>query len=69
MVISMKKTLFCENERNSNFELPTYRKITAEKVNEIESGVLNLYRDELGNEYIVRYNNFKRRDEFVLVNK
>lgn len=64
----MKKTLFCENERNSNFELPTYRKVTAEKVDEVESGVLNLYRDELGNEYIVRYNNFKRRNEFVKIN-
>ena len=67
--MKMKKTLFCENERNSNFELPTYRKVTAEKVDEVESGVLNLYRDELGNEYIVRYNNFKRRNEFVLINK
>ena len=65
----MKKTLFCENERNSNFELPTYRKVTAEKVAEIESCVLNIYRDELGNEYIVRYNNFNRRNEFVLINK
>ena len=65
----MEKTLFCENERNSNFELPTYRNVTAKKVDEIESGTLNLYRDELGNEYIVRYNKFQRRNEFVLINK
>ena len=43
----MTKTLFCENERNSNFELPTYSKVTAEKwTNEIESGTRNLYREE-----------------------
>ena len=65
----MEKTLFCENERNSNFELPTYRKVTAKKVDEIESGTLNLYRDELGNEYIVRYNKFQKRNEFVIINK
>lgn len=65
----MKKTLFCENERSSSFDLPTYRKVTAEKVDEIEAGTLNLYRDELRNEYIVRYNKFYKRNEFVPINK
>ena len=64
----MTKTLFCENERTSSFELPTYRKVTARKVEEIESGSLNLYRDENGVEYIVRHNKFKRRNEFVKIN-
>lgn len=64
----MTKTLYCENERKNNFELPTYKKITATKVDEIESGTLNLYRDEQGAEYIVRYNNFKERNEFLKVN-
>lgn len=64
----MTKTLYCENERKNNFELPTYTRVTATKVSNIEEGVLNLYRDEQGAEYIVRYNNFKRRNEFLKVN-
>jgi hypothetical protein len=63
----MTKTLWSEKERKSNFEMPTYEKITATKVDEIEAGVQNLYKDESGNEYIVRYNSFKRRDEFVKI--
>jgi hypothetical protein len=63
----MTKTLWSEKERKSNFEMPTYKKITATKVDEIEAGVQNLYKDENGNEYIVRYNSFKRRDEFVKI--
>lgn len=64
----MKKTLWCEKERKSNFERPTYTKVTATKVDEIEAGVQNLYRDEKGNEYIVRYNNFQKREEFTKIN-
>lgn len=63
----MTKTLWMEKERKSNFEMPSYTKVTATKVDEIEAGKQNLYRDEQGNEYIVRRNNFKRRDEFVKV--
>lgn len=63
----MTKTLWMEKERKSNFEMPSYIKVTATKVDEIEAGKQNLYRDEHGNEYIVRRNNFKRRDEFVKV--
>ena len=61
----MKKTLWCEKERKSNFDMPTYTRVTATKVDEIEAGALNLYRDEQGVEYIVRYNKFQRRPEFV----
>ena len=63
----MTKTLWCEKERTSNFEIPSYIKVTATKVAEIEAGVENLYRDDQGNEYIVRKNKFKRRDEFVKI--
>ena len=63
----MTKTLWMEKERKSNFEMPSYTKVTATKVDEIEAGKQNLYRYEQGNEYIVRRNNFKRRDEFVKV--
>ena len=62
----MKKTLYCEiGIREYNFTMPKYKKVTAEKVDEIENGSLNLYRDKEGNEYIVRFNKFYRRNEFV----
>jgi hypothetical protein len=63
----MTKTLWSEKERTSNFEIPSYIKVTATKIDEIEAGVQNLYRDEQGNEYIVKFNSFKRRDEFVKI--
>ena len=34
----MTKTLYCEKERKSNLEIPTYTKVTATKVAEIETG-------------------------------
>ena len=64
----MTKTLWSQKERTNNFEMPSYIKITATKIDEIEAGVQNLYEDENGNRYIVRKNNFKRRDEFVKIN-
>jgi hypothetical protein len=64
----MTKTLYCEKERTNNFELPKYYKVTATKIDEIESGKLNLYEDENGNRYIVKYNTFKRREEFTKIN-
>lgn len=63
----MTKTLYTEKKRTNNFELPSYFKITATKVKEIEAGVMNVYKDNEGNEYIVRYNKFKNRDEFVRI--
>lgn len=63
----MTKTLWMEKKRTSNFEMPSYIKVTATKVDEIETGVMNVYRDEQGNEYIVRRNKFQNRDEFVKV--
>ena len=63
----MEKTLKC-NINDNLFEAPKYIKVKATKVEEIEAGKQNLYRDEQGNEYIVRYNKFQRRDEFVKVN-
>jgi hypothetical protein len=64
----MTKTLWSEKERTSNFELPSYTRITATKIYEIEKGKMNLYEDNDGNRYIVRYNDFTRRDEFVKIN-
>jgi NRPS condensation-like uncharacterized protein len=64
----MTKTLWSEKERISNFELPSYTRITATKIDEIEKGKMNLYEDNDGNRYIVRYNDFTRRDEFVKIN-
>ena len=62
----MKKTLWCaEKKTASALEMPTYKKVTAEKVEEIEEGVQNLYMDDEGNKYIVHYNKFMRRSEFV----
>lgn len=52
----MKKTLWCEG-----------KKITAKKVDSVNDQ-MNWYEDAEGNHYIVRYNNFKRRQEFVKVN-
>lgn len=63
----MTKTLWSEKEKTSNFEMPSYIKVTATKIDEIEAGVQNLYRDERGNEYIVRFNKFQNRDEFVKI--
>lgn len=63
----MKKTLWCERERKSPMEIPTYYKVTASKVEEIEAGVQNRYRDEQGNEYIVRENKIKKRQEFLRI--
>jgi hypothetical protein len=64
----MTKTLWSEKKRTSNFELPSYTRITATKIDEIEKGKMNLYEDNDGNRYIVRYNDFTRRDEFVKIN-
>ncbi len=61
----MTKTLFCAKETTNCLEMPSYYKVTATKVDEIESGIQNLYEDAQGNRYIVRYNNFKRRAEFA----
>lgn len=61
----MTKTLWCEKERKSNLEIAGYYKVTAHKIDEIEAGVKNLYEDADGNRYIVSYNKFLRRDEFV----
>ena len=63
----MTKTLYSEKERTSNFEMPSYTKVIATKIDEIESGKQNLYKDEQGNKYIVRFNKFTNRDEFVKV--
>ena len=63
----MVKTLWSEKERTSNFEIPSYIKVTATKVAEIEAGKQNLYRDEEGSEYIVKFNKFKNREEFVRI--
>lgn len=52
----MTKTLWCEG-----------KKITATKVDAVNES-MNWYEDSEGNHYIVRYNNFKRRQEFVKVN-
>jgi hypothetical protein len=64
----MTKTLWCAEERTNNFELPKYHKVTATKVDEIEAGVENLYRDEEGQGYIVMHNKLQRRNEFTKVN-
>lgn len=61
----MTKTLWCEKERTSMLEIAGYYKVTAHKIDEIEAGVKNLYEDAEGNRYIVSYNKFLRRDEFV----
>lgn len=61
----MTKTLWMQKEKASNFELPVYIKITATKISDIETGIQNLYRDDEGNKYIVKYNKFQRREEFV----
>lgn len=61
----MTKTLWCEvGERTNQLEREKMVKVTATKVDEIEARVKNLYRDEEGNEYIVFYNKFLRRNEF-----
>ena len=64
----MKKTLYCEKERKSNLEIPSYIKVTATKVAEIEAGKINEYADDKGNRYIVQYNKFLRREEFTKIN-
>lgn len=61
----MTKTLYCEKERKSNLEIPTYTKVTATKIEEIEVGKINMYADEQGNRYIVHYNKFLHREEFT----
>lgn len=63
----MTKTLWCEKERTSNFEIPTYYKVTATKVAEIEATVENEYQDADGNRYLVKRNRFKNRFEFVKI--
>ena len=63
--LNMTKTLWCEvEERTNQLERGKMVKVTATKVDEIEARVKNLYRDEEGNEYIVFYNKFLRRNEF-----
>jgi hypothetical protein len=52
----MTKKLWCDG-----------KKITAIKVDSVNDS-MNWYEDAEGNHYIVRYNNFKRRQEFVKVN-
>ena len=61
----MTKTLWCAEETRNNFEIPKYHKVTAVKIDEIESGVKNMYQDKNGNKYHVVYNKFQRRNEFV----
>ena len=63
----MIKTLWCENERKSNLEIPKYHKVTATKIDEIEARVENLYQDDEGNKYIVKYNKFMKRYEFTQI--
>lgn len=63
----MTKTLWCANETKNPLEMPTYKKVTATKVLEIEEGKMNLYIDAAGQKYIVRFNKFKKRSEFVAV--
>lgn len=60
----MTKTLKC-NINDNILEAPKYIKITATKVDELEAGVKNLYKDTEGNKYIVYYNKFTRREEFT----
>lgn len=60
----MTKTLRC-NINDNLWEAPKYIKVTATKVDEIEANVKNLYEDENGNKYIVEYNKFQKREEFV----
>lgn len=60
----MKKTLMCNINPNIT-ERPQMVKITATKVDELETGKRNLYRDDDGNIYMVRYNKFLRRNVFV----
>lgn len=62
----MIKTLKC-NINDNPWEMPKYIKVTATKVDEIEEGVQNLYRDEEGNEYIAGFNKFTRRMEFTKI--
>lgn len=62
----MTKTLPM-NVAASLWDKPKYVKVTATKVDEIEAGVENLYRDEQGNEYIAGYNKFQRRYEFTKI--
>lgn len=65
----MTKTLWCEaEERKSALEMPKYTKVTATKVDEIEEYKENLYKDDNGNYYITRRNEFQKRLEFVKVN-
>ena len=64
----MTKTLWCEiGERTNQLERGKMVKITATKVDEIEAGISNLYRDEQGNEYVTHYCKFLRRLEFTRV--
>lgn len=60
----MTKTLRC-NVNDNICEAPKYIKVTATKIDEIETNVKNLYEDAEGNRYIVHYNKFQRREEFV----
>ena len=62
----MTKTLKC-NTSTSPWDKPNYITVTATKVDEIEAGVENLYRDEQGNEYVAGYNKFMRRMEFTKI--
>lgn len=63
----MTKTLWCNV--SDDMWKPVYKKITAVKVEEIEERVENLYKDENGNYYEVQRNNFKRRMEFVKLDR
>ena len=60
----MTKTLKC-NINDNIWEAPKYIKVTATKVDELEAGVKNLYKDAEGNKYIVYYNKFTRKEEFT----
>lgn len=63
----MTKTLYSRDAERSNIEMTRYKKVTATKVEETERYVQNLYKDAEGNKYIVRYNRFQRRHEFVKI--
>lgn len=62
--MNMIKTLRCNINENV-WGVPKYIKVTATKIDEIEHGVENLYEDENGNRYVVTFNKFQRREEFV----
>ena len=60
----MTKTLWC-NINDNPWDKPNYIKVTATKVDELETKVENLYRDAQGNEYITHKNKFQNRMEFT----